>query len=291
MLGNSHFSFDNTLDLCHTCTMLTTQLFYRDGREFTGQPETNDKGKPVVYRQTKCGRCGGAGGSDKWKHTGWTCYQCGGHGKGPVVADKLYTAEQLVKMNDAQAKRDAKKASERAAADAKRKADQDARRAQFLIDNAEILKLVEELAKTESFIGDILHTCIDRAAISERQVEVIRNKQAEIARKAASAYIGEVGQRVDFICTLKTFRKFEGQYGSTYLHIMHTQDGQTVKYMGSNLLGGGEWKKYGYSDYEYIPNGSSIEFKATIKEHTEYNGEKQTVVARPKLKEEPKTQD
>jgi hypothetical protein len=28
-----------------------------------------------------CDRCGGAGGADKWKPTGWTCYKCGGTGK------------------------------------------------------------------------------------------------------------------------------------------------------------------------------------------------------------------
>lgn len=28
-----------------------------------------------------CNRCGGAGGADKWVHTGRTCYQCGGSGK------------------------------------------------------------------------------------------------------------------------------------------------------------------------------------------------------------------
>lgn len=162
-------------------------LFYRDGREFTGTPEQTDKGKPIVYRQTNCYRCGGAGGSDKWKFTGWTCYQCGGHGKGPVVADKLYTAEQLVKMNDAQAKRDAKKAAAYAAAEAKRTEERNARRAQFMSDNAEILKLAEELSATEPFINDILRTALDRAAISERQIEVIRNKQAELARKARMA--------------------------------------------------------------------------------------------------------
>lgn len=28
-----------------------------------------------------CGRCGGAGGSDAWRGTGWTCYDCGGNGR------------------------------------------------------------------------------------------------------------------------------------------------------------------------------------------------------------------
>ena len=28
-----------------------------------------------------CDRCGGSGGADQWKYTGWTCYKCGGKGK------------------------------------------------------------------------------------------------------------------------------------------------------------------------------------------------------------------
>jgi hypothetical protein len=28
----------------------------------------------------KCVRCSGAGGQDKWRDTGWVCYQCGGSG-------------------------------------------------------------------------------------------------------------------------------------------------------------------------------------------------------------------
>lgn len=28
----------------------------------------------------KCDRCGGQGGADAWKETGWTCYKCGGTG-------------------------------------------------------------------------------------------------------------------------------------------------------------------------------------------------------------------
>lgn len=31
--------------------------------------------------EDKCPRCGGAGGADKWKLTGWTCHRCLGSGK------------------------------------------------------------------------------------------------------------------------------------------------------------------------------------------------------------------
>ncbi len=32
-------------------------------------------------KDDKCTRCGGAGGSDRWAETGWTCYQCKGSGR------------------------------------------------------------------------------------------------------------------------------------------------------------------------------------------------------------------
>ncbi len=32
-------------------------------------------------KDDRCTRCDGAGGSDRWADTGWTCYQCGGSGR------------------------------------------------------------------------------------------------------------------------------------------------------------------------------------------------------------------
>jgi hypothetical protein len=39
--------------------------------------------RATVPCTVSCSRCGGAGGSEAWRHTGWTCYQCGGRGKWP----------------------------------------------------------------------------------------------------------------------------------------------------------------------------------------------------------------
>lgn len=56
-------------------------LFFRDGRPFEGAHRLTIAGKPVTTITRKCGRCGGAGGADQWKATGWTCFQCGGSGR------------------------------------------------------------------------------------------------------------------------------------------------------------------------------------------------------------------
>ena len=42
---------------------------------------TDRNGTKYYEGVVTCPRCGGAGGADCWKATGWTCYQCGGEGK------------------------------------------------------------------------------------------------------------------------------------------------------------------------------------------------------------------
>jgi hypothetical protein len=268
----------------HTVTMLNdnnTALHYRDGRLFTGTPQLTDKGKPYINRQTKCSRCGGAGGSDKWKHTGWTCFQCGGSRLGPIVADKLYTLEQLAKMNAAADKRSAKKAAAQAAATAAREADRAARRAQFTADNATLFAQAASL--NDDFINTMVAQCIDRVSISPAQVELITKKLAENARKQAAQYVGTVGERITVTCTLVTFKAFDSKFGRSYLHVMRDSSGNTFKYMGSTVLGGVNWQRGDYGDpYPVWDKAAQFTFTATVKAHEEYNGDKQTVVARPK---------
>ena len=42
---------------------------------------TDRNGTKYFTGMVTCPRCGGAGGADAWKATGWTCYECGGDGK------------------------------------------------------------------------------------------------------------------------------------------------------------------------------------------------------------------
>lgn len=37
--------------------------------------------RQTYKKSNTCNRCGGAGGADKWAHTGRVCYKCGGSGK------------------------------------------------------------------------------------------------------------------------------------------------------------------------------------------------------------------
>jgi len=58
-----------------------------------------DRNGTKYYHDWTCDRCGGAGFSDKWLHTGRVCYQCGGSGRlaSPRTV-KVYTEEYIAKM-------------------------------------------------------------------------------------------------------------------------------------------------------------------------------------------------
>ena len=58
-----------------------------------------------------CPRCGGVGGANCWKLSGWTCYQCGGKGKVYVEWSER-TEEHQAKLDAKRAEREAKRQAE-----------------------------------------------------------------------------------------------------------------------------------------------------------------------------------
>ena len=90
-------------------------------------------------------------------------------------------------------------------------------------------------------------------------------KRAEEA--AISNWIGTVGARQMFTVTIRKVIMIEGVYGASYLHIMNDADGNVVIYKGTNVLG---------------QEKQTVTVKATIKEHGERDGVKQTKISRPK---------
>lgn len=187
-----------------------------------------------------CDRCGGAGGADQWKYTGWHCYKCGGtgkiHGKW-----KEYTPEYEAKL-EARRKARAEKwerehAEEIAKAEQERKAKEDAER-------------------------------IAREAEEKRIRE----------QKAISQYVGDVGDKIDIDAVLEKNAWFEipsfRGFGTSIMHIYTFRDSQ-----GNALI----WKTSKGLGFE---NGEAVHLKGTIKEHSEYDDEKQTVLTRCKVERE-----
>jgi hypothetical protein len=96
-----------------------------------------------------------------------------------------------------------------------------------------------------------------------------RAKAREEARQAdadKSGWLGEVGQRCDFSLVIRMVVEMEGQYGYSYLHVLHDAAGNVVVYKGTKMLG---------------MRGERVLVKATVKDHDVRDGVKQTKIARP----------
>ena len=194
-----------------------------------------------------CSRCGGAGGSDAWAYTGWTCYNCGGSGK-EWDSWKEYTPEYEAKL---EARREAK-------------------RQKYLEEHKAEIEAREAEKKRQQ-----------EEAEAQRLAEEARIK----AEKALSNHIGKVGDKIDTTATyIKTawfeIPSFKG-YGTDTMYIHTFKIGNdTVVWKTTATLG--RWNDK--DEWESYEEGQEVHLKGTIKEHNEYNDEKQTVLTRCRIK-------
>lgn len=131
----------------------------------------------------------------------------------------------------------------------------------------------EEIAREEARRAEL-------EAERKRQEEATRLAQeAEERRireqKAKSQYIGEVGDKVELDVILEKRAWFEVPsfrgFGTDTMHVYTFRDDQ-----GNALV----WKTTGGTDAE---TGTRIHLKGTIKAHSEYDDEKQTVLTRCRI--------
>lgn len=94
----------------------------------------------------------------------------------------------------------------------------------------------------------------------------IMEKQSEYEKKnIVNEYFGEIKKRYDFDLTVKRVNSFETEYGTKFIYTMNDSDGRIFVWFTMN-----DW-------YEC---GDEINCRATIKEHKDYKGLKQTIVTR-----------
>lgn len=103
-------------------------------------------------------------------------------------------------------------------------------------------------------------------------------REAEIkAKKAISKYVGTVGEKLNTEATYVNMfsydiPSFKG-FGTDTIHVHLFKDPE-----GNVII----WKTASFVDVEY---GRNVEVRGTVKDHTEYKGERQTVLKRCKVKE------
>lgn len=249
-------------------------LHYRDGRPYPRRVFLAS-GKPVGVLRLGCSRCGGAGGSDRWKHTGWTCYQCQGSGKGPVKRIPLYTLPELEKLNAAQAKAAATRAAklaakQAAAAEAKREAE--AARAADLEKDPHFQRALQFVERSE-FVADVVSGWRSRE-ISEKALAAvnaacdrIEARDRELAASQAAGWVGEIDGRVEVEGTVtlaKCIHVAEGYWDvDRYLIKIRRADGAMFSWFTGSTS---------YAE------GDRVRGKARVKKHDEFRGEKSTVI-------------
>jgi hypothetical protein len=141
--------------------------------------------------------------------------------------------------------------------------------------NMIVIEFLETTDIYDSFLSSIEHSYSRNHSLTEKQVNAVikyierleeREREASKNRNS-SEYVGTVGDRKEFSLLVEKVIGCEGQFGMYFINLLKDEDGNVFVYMGSKSFG----------DYE----GQNVTVKATVKEHSEYNGVKQTKIARP----------
>lgn len=148
--------------------------------------------------------------------------------------------------------------------------------------------LIQRLCREANggFLGKMLDSFQEWGSLTDGQERAIRasfekrdGKKAEArARDAGSVHVGEVGKRMDLTLTVRSIIEIEGDFYSFTLTIFADAAGNVLVYKGKSL---------GFFEdertYCHVAGGDTVTLKATVKEHGEREGVKQTIINRPKL--------
>jgi hypothetical protein len=102
-------------------------------------------------------------------------------------------------------------------------------------------------------------------------------KEKDIQNKASAAnktYVGQIGEKIQFIGKIVKMRGFSTQYGEGMMYIFNDIDnGNEIIWFSSSDVGGAE--------------GDSVKVKATVKAHqvSKFNQIPQTVITRAKIEQ------
>jgi hypothetical protein len=236
-----------------------------------GTPHNVKEGTTQIALEATCNRCGGAGGADKWKPTGWTCFDCGGSGKSPRLRIvKLYTREQIEKLDARKAKADAKRAAARLAKAEALEAERVLKRDGFRASHPELVAWAKD---PNEIIRDIGGRCLNKCyEPSDAQIELVERimTRRELERRAAEAgHLGKIGERLEL--TVRVEKKIG--LGSRFYGSSRTRYIMRDEATGANVT----WVNTGG---RLADEGQSLRIKGTVKDHGFFRDLPQTVLSR-----------
>ena len=293
-----------------TYTYSATEFKNIERKEYNLSLVKTDRNGTKYYEGVqKCWKCDGSGYISYFNYYAQgVCFACNGNGVNPCKV-KVMTDEHAKKLEDKRAEKRQKEIDER-------KREQKNLNAKFLSDNGfnpegkaylfiktgfvnkqfaneliskgakkygyNIFIFPEpradynciEFSAEDCFFADIygVYVDFDYHKMNKILSDFIEQEKAEKAKK--SAYYGNIGDKLkDFELTFKHLFVIDTKFGSMGVFIFEDNAGNQFKWGTSS----------GFS--RDIADGEVIKINATIKEYSEYNGIKQTVLTRCKLAE------
>ncbi len=272
--------------------------------------DREDRNGTRYYTSHKCPKCGGTGYIDYYGYiAGGKCFRCGGSGR-HGQSHKVMTEAYAKKLEDRRIAKARKEAPEKNARYFKKLGFSEDGTAYIVCGDTFAIK--EELkAAGARFHGDIgwhfaapvegydlvkisvkdkfddgaalfyenYDGTVSLACTAEvkRLISEIKEKheaESKAAAGIANDYFGEIGQRVTVMVKFVRLGWFEthfSYYGETvFVYTFEDDAGHVFVWKTGTGFDGG------------IENGAELKIKATIKEHSEYDGIKQTVITRCK---------
>jgi hypothetical protein len=251
-----------------------TELFTREGGAPSGPVFEIAPGRFAFTYVAPCHRCGGRGGSDAWKFTGWTCFRCSGTCKEAAKTVRLYTAEELAKLDATRAKKRAAKAAKEAEKAAAAKIEREAALAPFLAEHAALFASAEPFLEKSEFLASVIGKARETGYLSEKAIAAIERTVAGFAAAAArpaSEWIGEIGERIELPVTVERVSEFErpcfARAGTEVVAVtkMRTATGAILTVMSPAF-----WPK----------KGESFTIRGTVKKHGAFKEIRETVLSR-----------
>lgn len=141
-------------------------------------------------------------------------------------------------------------------------------------------KLADQRAKRqEKKQAEAAEALAKRQAEEEERARKQAEREARWAEeKAQSDYIGSIGDKLDIEVTFSHEVSFDTQFGRMYIYFFKDEAGNTLAWKTSAMLWINDLDENGNNIF--IRKGDKIRFTASIKEHNEYKGEKQTMLQR-----------
>ena len=264
-----------------------------------------DKNGTKYYEDYTCDHCGGAGGADAWTYTGYTCWKCGGTGRMSTPQKwKEYTPEYQAILDARRAKKHEKELAElRANAPAVNAkffkgegCDEQGRTWVVLGDTYPIREELKSLGckfnytfgwhadhdiegyqtlvlDLKDFYDVDEYGIYSRGNFDKISDYIDKANRPESEEVSSSEYVGQVGDKIEIkvelinIVSYKTY--IYGREIWNDLYLFRDEQGNEYKWNTQSIC--------------ELSKGDVASIKATIKEHSEYKGTKQTVLTRVKV--------